>query len=111
MMHETRAPRGFMQNDVWRLRAFDAVFSFAIFAGLANFGWHAFQGDRGVLALIQIDAEERALRGELEALQGERLQMENLTRRLSERWLDGDLLDERARAMLGHMRADEVTPR
>jgi cell division protein FtsB len=100
-----------MNNDVWRFWAVDAGFSFIILAALVNFGYHAFQGDRGVLALIQIEAEERALRGELEALQGERMQMENLTHRLSERWLDRDLLDERVRAMLGHMRADEATIR
>ncbi len=100
-----------MRNGIWRLRAFDAVFSFAILAGLANFGWHAFQGDRGVLALLQIEAEAQALSAELDDLRTERARMENLTARLSERMLDRDLLDERARAMLGHMRADEVTPR
>ena len=34
--------------------------------------------------------------------------MENLTRRLSDSYLDLDLLDERARDVLGYVRADEI---
>jgi cell division protein FtsB len=34
--------------------------------------------------------------------------MQNLTRRMSDEYLDLDLLDERAREMLGLIRADEV---
>ena len=34
--------------------------------------------------------------------------MQNLTRRLSDDYLDLDLLDERAREVLGLLRADEI---
>jgi cell division protein FtsB len=34
--------------------------------------------------------------------------MENLTRRLSDNYLDLDLLDEQARDVLGMIRADEI---
>ena len=34
--------------------------------------------------------------------------MENKTARLSEDYLDLDLLDERVRAVLGYIRADEI---
>ena len=34
--------------------------------------------------------------------------IQNLTRRLSDEYLDLDLLDERAREILGYVRADEV---
>lgn len=34
--------------------------------------------------------------------------MQNLTRRMSDEYLDLDLLDERAREILGLIRADEV---
>jgi len=37
--------------------------------------------------------------------------MENRTRRLSDEYLDLDLLDERARAVLGLVRADDLVIR
>lgn len=91
-------------------RPFDILFSALVLAGLVNFGWSALQGRYGVFALLRIEAEERALTRELAGLGEERERLENLTRRLSETWLDVDLLDERARAVLGHMREDELTP-
>lgn len=98
-------------GETRRLRAFDALFCFLILAGLANFGYHAIQGSYGVFALMRLESEERQLRRELAALREERARYENLVRRLSDDFLDLDLLDERARAALGHMRADEITPR
>lgn len=91
--------------------AFDAVFSSLVLLGIINFGYHALQGEHGMFALMQIEAERAALGAELAALRTERAQLENLALRLSEGHLDLDLLDERARAVLGHMRADEITPR
>ena len=38
-------------------------------------------------------------------------QMENLTHRLSDNFLDLDLLDEQARSVLGVLRADEIVIR
>lgn len=37
--------------------------------------------------------------------------MENRTRRLSDSYLDLDLLDEQARSVLGYVRADEIVIR
>ena len=37
--------------------------------------------------------------------------MNNLTRRLSDEYLDIDLLDERVRDVLGYLRADEIVIR
>ena len=37
--------------------------------------------------------------------------MENRTRRLSDQFLDLDLLDEQARDVLGYIRADEIVIR
>ena len=91
--------------------AFDAVFSCLILLGIVNFGYHALQGDYGLFALLRTETEEVALQRELAALKAERAQLENLALRLSPEFLDLDLLDERARAVLGHMRADEITPR
>jgi cell division protein FtsB len=91
--------------------AFDAVFSALVLMGLVNFGYHALQGDYGVFSLMRIEAREQALHGQLAELRAERAHLENLVTRLSPGFLDLDLLDERTRAVLGHMRADEITPR
>jgi cell division protein FtsB len=74
----------------------------------AYFTYTAVQGDYGLFQRIQIDAEARSLAAELARLEGEVARMEVLTRRLSDQFLDLDLLDEQARAVLGYMRADEV---
>ncbi len=74
----------------------------------AYFAFAAVQGDFGLFRRVEIQAESTELRHDLERLQGEIQQMENLTHRLSDTYLDLDLLDEQARAVLGLVRADEI---
>jgi len=85
-------------------------FAGALMLGL-YFTFAAVQGDYGVFKRAEIDAEGRALMIELALLQAEVDQMENLTRRLSDTYLDLDLLDEQARDVLGMVRADEIVIR
>jgi cell division protein FtsB len=75
------------------------------------FTFAAVQGDYGVLRRVQIDAEADALRVERDRLAQELTQLSNLTRRLSDGFLDIDLLDQQARDVLGYMRADEIVIR
>lgn len=75
------------------------------------FTFAAVQGDFGIFKRAEIDAEGRALSEELTVLQAEVARMENLTRRLSDTYLDLDLLDEQARDVLGMVRADEIVIR
>jgi cell division protein FtsB len=75
------------------------------------FFFAAVQGQYGVLRETAVRAEAAALSAELASLQAEVARMENLTRRLSDDYLDLDLLDERARDVLGLIRADEVVIR
>jgi cell division protein FtsB len=77
----------------------------------AYFAFAAVQGDSGVLAQRQVAAEAEALMAERDALAAELNQLQNLTLRLSDAFLDLDLLDERARAVLGYIRADEIVLR
>ena len=58
-----------------------------------------------------IEVEGDRLAGELKSLEGEVARMENLTRRLSDDYLDLDLLDQQARDVLGVMRSDEIVVR
>lgn len=71
----------------------------------------AVQGDNGVMRRVQLRAEAVALRAERDMLKAELAKIENLNLRLSDSYLDLDLLDERARIVLGYLRADEVVIR
>jgi cell division protein FtsB len=75
------------------------------------FTFAAVQGDFGLFNRVQIDAEADDLRITRDALRQELASIQNRTRRLSDDYLDLDLLDEQARDMLGMMRADEVVVR
>ena len=75
------------------------------------FTFAAGQGDYGLFKRIEINAEARALATELASLQADVDRLENLTRRLSDNFLDLDLLDEQARDVLGLIRADEIVIR
>ncbi len=92
-------------------RAFAAGFGFLVVGATCFFGYAALQGDTGLVEQVRLSREKTELQAQLDALQAEREGMENLTRRLSERYLDLDLLDERARAVLGYARADEIVIR
>jgi cell division protein FtsB len=81
------------------------VFALAI---TGNFAFAAMQGDHGLLRRVQITADIAALETRKAELQAELTRLSNLTTGLSDTALDLDLLDERARLVLGYLRADEV---
>lgn len=80
-------------------------------AAAGYFTFAAVQGDYGLLRRLEIEADLRAMEAQRRALEAEVARMENLTRRLSDDFLDLDLLDERARDMLGLVRPDEIVIR
>lgn len=85
------------------------VMVFVIGFGLAfYFVFAAVQGDYGLFRRVQIEADGAALKHQLAQLRQERAILENKTRRLSDTYLDLDLLDERARKVLGMARGDEI---
>ncbi len=100
-----------MFNLSFRAAIGGAVFLFIALVAAGSFVVAAVQGDFGVMRRVQIHAEAAQLRQERDALRVELNHMQNLTRRLSDNYLDIDLLDERARAVLGYLRADEVVIR
>ena len=59
----------------------------------------------------EIDAEASDLAAQLVAVQTDVAKMENLTKRLSDDYLDLDLLDEQSRSILGMLRANEIVIR
>ncbi len=84
-----------------------SFFSLAFALGL-YFTFAAVQGEYGLFQRAQIEAETRELQAQLSAVQIKVDRFENLTRRLSDTYLDLDLLDEQARSVLGMARADEI---
>lgn len=100
-----------MITQTFRKRAIDVGFAILIAGAVAYFGMRTVQGESGFFAKLAIETEERRLNAELEALRSERASLENVTRRLSDGYLDLDLLDERARDVLGYARTDEVVIR
>jgi len=95
------------QNRPWGALIFYTV---AFLLG-GYFAFAAVQGDYGLFRRAEIEAQETALRAQLEALEADVARMENLTKRLSDDFLDLDLLDQQAREVLGLMRSDEIVIR
>ncbi len=75
------------------------------------FTFAAVQGDYGLFRRAEIEAQERVLQAQLDVLKTQVARMENLTARLSDSYLDLDLLDQQARDVLGMIRADELVIR
>ena len=87
------------------------MFLVLTFCAGGYFTFAAVQGDYGLFRRAEIIAETRKLDARLETLQAEVRRMENLTRRLSDDYLDLDLLDQQARDVLGMVRPDEIVIR
>ena len=84
-----------------------AVFAIALMLGL-YFTFAAVQGDYGLFRRAEILSDAKKLEVELTVLKNEVDKMSNLTLRMSDEYLDLDLLDEQARDILGQIRSDEV---
>ena len=67
---------------------------------LAYFGYHAVEGDRGVLARVRLDQDLAAAREVRATLGAERALLDHRVALLRPDGLDPDLLEERARRVL-----------
>ncbi len=91
---------------------FGGMMYFALTATLsAYFAFAAVQGDYGVLRQVQTSDELQNLTRERDLLLADLAKVKNLTRRLSDDYLDMDLLDEQVRSVLGYIRTDEIVIR
>ena len=75
------------------------------------FTFAAVQGDYGIFRRVQVESEIDTLKLELDVLEADVAGMRNKARRLSDNYLDLDLLDTQARERLGLMRANEIIVR
>ena len=84
------------------------ILPLSLLAFAAYFAFSAIQGEYGVLRRIELKAELAERELELAQLDAEAARMRDRAQRLSDDYLDLDLLDERARSVLGAARTDEV---
>ena len=71
------------------------------------FVYHAIQGDRGIMAWLQVSQQLTDSRATLAALSVEREEIQRRVALLSPSSLDPDMLDERARIMLNVAEPDD----
>ncbi|MBL6840124.1 septum formation initiator family protein [Paracoccaceae bacterium] len=83
------------------------VFTISLSLGL-YFTFAAVQGDFGILRRAEINHDIQELQVEIGNLHVEIADLKNLTRRLSDHYLDLELLDQQARDVLGYVRTDEL---
>lgn len=84
---------------------------FGPLAGIAlitYFGYHAVQGDRGLIAWWNLRYEIEKADYELAAVTAEKQKIEHRVSLLRPESLDRDMLEERARAMLGVVGKDDL---
>jgi len=75
---------------------------------LSYFVYHSFQGERGLLAWVQLGQEIEQAQALRDQTAAERAHLESLVSLLQREHIDADLLDERARLLIGLGRRDEL---
>lgn len=83
------------------------VFTISLSLGI-YFTFAAVQGDFGILRRAEINHDLQKLQVEIGSINVEIADLKNLTRRLSDHYLDLELLDQQARDVLGYVRTDEL---
>ena len=83
------------------------VFTTSLSLGI-YFTFAAVQGDFGILRRAEINHDLQKLQVEIGSINVEIADLKNLTRRLSDHYLDLELLDQQARDVLGYVRTDEL---
>ncbi|MEM7546669.1 MAG: septum formation initiator family protein [Pseudomonadota bacterium] len=100
-----------MTVRTYKKHAFDVLISVFIIAAILHFSFKGVQGDYGLFTRLAVEKERNTLSEHRTTLMAEREALENMTLRLGDSYLDLDLLDERARDVLGYVRSSEVVIR
>ena len=85
-----------------------AIAPFLLILMVTYFGMSFVQGDRGLLAWIRLSDEITLVQSDLADLMVRRTRIEHRIQLLRPNGLDLDMLDERARALLGFAHKDEI---
>lgn len=81
------------------------VFAISVFG---YFAYHSVQGDRGIIAWLQLEQQVEIAQATLEKVSRDRSALEHRARLLRPDNLDPDMLDERTRQVLSLVRPDEI---
>jgi len=94
-----------------RRRAFLTALGLYVFAALfiGYFGANAFSGDHGLRAQQDLEQQLLAMKSELNGLKAERAHWERRVSLLRADRIDPDMLDERARALVGYLDPRDLT--
>ncbi len=82
--------------------------SIGLGAAILYLGAHAVTGRQGLVAYVDLQAQERVLSEQIASLEEERAQLEARAARLRPETLDLDYLDERARVTLAAGDTEEI---
>jgi len=82
--------------------------SIGLGAAILDLGAHAVTGRQGLVAYVDLQAQERTLESRLDAVEAERAQLEARAARMRGETLDLDYLDERARVTLAAGDSEEI---
>ncbi|HUX79621.1 MAG TPA: septum formation initiator family protein [Alphaproteobacteria bacterium] len=85
-----------------------ALAPFMVFAIMAYFTYHSIQGDRGILAWMQLQERLLHIQSVLKEITQTRQELEEKVRDLRPESINRDLLDQQVRLQLGYTRPDEI---
>ncbi|MBS0271488.1 MAG: septum formation initiator family protein [Proteobacteria bacterium] len=85
-----------------------AIAPFIVLSVLGYFVYHSVQGDRGILAWMQLQERFLKIQSELIELTQVREELEEKVQGLQPESIKRDLLDQQVRLQLGYIRPDEV---
>lgn len=85
-----------------------ALAPFLVLSILGYFVYHSVQGDRGILAWMQLQERFLKIQSELEGIVQVREELEEKVQGLQPESIKRDLLDQQVRLQLGYTRPDEV---
>ncbi len=85
-----------------------AMAPFLALSVVGYFVYHSIQGDRGVLAWVQLQERLVKAQGELKDITQIRQELEEKVTALRPESINRDLLDQQVRLQLGYTRPDEV---
>lgn len=89
-------------------KAGSVALSLGLGATILYLGAHALTGRQGLLAYVELQAQEQTLEAQLDTLAAEQAELEARAARLKPDTLDLDYLDERARVLLAAGDPDEI---
>lgn len=78
------------------------------FGLISYFSYHMISGGRGIIAYFKLNNEISSLYAELEMVRAERINLEHKANLLKSKSLDIDLLEERAKEVLGYAKTQET---